>query len=86
MAFDQIHTPYYYLAPPVSCEWNAWEIGDCSAPCGLGNRTKTRTKTENNESHRRKCEGQGETVESCKIKDCAGKLFILTIIDICVIL
>ena len=62
------------LATPIHCEWSNWEIGDCSAPCGGGTRTKSRTKIINNESSGGKCVGQSQTRESCNTQSCAGKL------------
>ena len=61
------------LATPIHCEWSNWEIGDCSAPCGGGTRTKSRTKIINNESSGGKCVGQSQTRESCNTQSCAGK-------------
>ena len=63
------------LATPIHCEWSNWEIGDCSAPCGGGTRTKSRTKIINNESSGGKCVGQSQARESCNAQSCAGKLF-----------
>ena len=64
-----------YLATPIHCEWSNWQVGDCSAPCGGGTRTKSRTKIINNESSGGKCVGQSQTRESCNAQSCAGKLF-----------
>ena len=32
------------LVPAIDCEWNDWQIGECSKTCGGGSRTNSRTK------------------------------------------
>merc|ERR1719328_962289 len=54
---------------PVHCEWNPWVIGKCSAECGEGQRTDTRTKKVV-EAHGGSCSGKSTRKEHCKDKEC----------------
>ena len=63
-----------FLEPPMNCEWNSWETTTCSASCGEGTWTKTRTKIINNEGNGGKCTGKGTMEETCNTNDCPGKL------------
>ena len=60
-----------------NCEWSAWSFGECSKTCGDGTRTKTRTKlvTEENSGT---CAGDFSTVENCMLKNCPGKIRLVT--------
>ena len=75
LIFSYVNSTIKIVAPPINCEWNTWQIGDCSVTCGRGTRTKIRTKTINNESNRGKCVGKNRVVESCNPKTCPGKHF-----------
>ena len=60
----------FYIS--VDCEWDEWIVGKCSATCGGGTRTNTRTKTVA-EMYGGKCEGTTTTTESCNTDACPGK-------------
>lgn len=55
--------------PPIHCEWGTWTIGPCSAECGLGQRTNTRSKLVE-ESNGGTCTGQPTEVVECMEKEC----------------
>ena len=55
----------------VDCQWSDWVTADCSATCGGGNRTKTRTKIVE-EMYGGTCEGGSEAVEDCSTHGCPG--------------
>ena len=55
----------------IPCEWSEWAVGDCSAECGAGTRTKTRSKTIE-EANGGTCTGDTTKTESCKDKECPG--------------
>ena len=63
------------LATAIDCEWNDWELGMCSKPCGGGTRTNTRTKKSEAENGG-KCEGENAVEEPCNTQSCPGKLSI----------
>ena len=45
-----VYEMYVYISSilsdhsPIDCEWNEWQYGECSRPCGGGKRINTRTK------------------------------------------
>ena len=53
----------------VHCEWDNWVVGNCSAECGTGTRTNTRTKLVE-ESNGGTCTGQPTEVLQCQDKEC----------------
>ena len=53
----------------VHCEWDNWVVGNCSAECGTGTRTNTRTKLVK-ESNGGTCTGQPIEVLQCQDKEC----------------
>ena len=55
----------------VDCEWGDWVEGDCSATCGTGQQTNTRTKLVE-EAHGGKCTGGFTNVTSCLVAECPG--------------
>ena len=57
------------LAPPADCEWNEWQIGQCSTTCGGGSRTKSRTK-KTQEENGAVCEGDASMEEQCNTDPC----------------
>ena len=63
------------LAAAIDCEWNDWELGMCSKPCGGGTRTNTRTK-KSEEENGGKCEGENTVEEPCNAQSCPGKSLI----------
>ena len=63
---------FLHWAASIDCEWNAWVVGRCSATCGTGIRTRTRTKQLEEQNEGKPCVGNPKETETCKIKDCAG--------------
>ena len=57
----------------VHCEWNDWEIGTCSKPCGGGSRTNTRTQKVSAAHGGNECNGTTSVDESCNVQECPGK-------------
>ena len=57
---------------PVDCEWNDWQHGACSKPCGGGTRINTRTK-KREEENGGTCEGASKIEEDCNTEACPGK-------------
>jgi len=55
--------------PPIHCEWDEWIVGDCSAECGFGTRTNTRTKLVE-EANGGTCSGQASEIVECMEKEC----------------
>ena len=55
--------------PTINCEWNEWQIGDCSQTCGDGTRTKIRAK-KIQDTPNGSCEGDSEIQEPCHMEDC----------------
>ena len=60
----------------INCEWDDWQIGDCSKSCGGGTLTKTRTKKVLEKNGGKECPGSSTFTESCNIQECPGKLYI----------
>ena len=58
---------------PINCEWNEWQIGECSKTCGRGTRSNTRTKKVE-EMHGGICDGESTVSESCNTEDCPGSV------------
>ena len=56
----------------VHCEWEEWQIGECSKSCGGGVVTKTRTKKTLAAHGGEECEGETEISESCNVQECPG--------------
>ena len=56
----------------VNCEWGEWVQGDCSATCGGGTHTKTRTKAIK-EQYGGSCVGVSSMQEDCNTLDCPCK-------------
>ena len=64
---------FLYLEP-INCEWNDWELGECSKSCAGGKRTNTRIlKWEAKDGG--SCEGNSTVQEPCNTQECPGKLF-----------
>ena len=63
----------------VDCQWNDWTIGTCSATCGDGTRTNTRTEKVFAAYGGEECNGPASIQEGCNIQVCPGMkpLFIL---------
>ena len=62
----------FFSLKAIHCEWDAWNLGECSAECGLGTQKNTRTKLVE-EANGGTCSGQPEEVVECMIKECPGK-------------
>ena len=54
---------------PLDCVWGEWTEGVCSATCGNGEKTRTRTKIQE-EAYDGKCFGEDVMTESCNEKNC----------------
>ena len=53
-----------------NCEWNDWQLGDCSATCGGGTRVDIRTKAKV-EAHGGTCDdNENEREVDCNTEDC----------------
>ena len=64
-----------YCEFSVDCEWDDWQLGDCSVTCGGGIRVDTRTKTVK-EQYGGICDPMGnQREEPCNADDCPGKIF-----------
>ena len=57
----------------VHCEWDDWELGECSTTCGGGNRTKTRKEKVSSAFGGDECSGPPSITESCNVGECPGK-------------
>ena len=60
----------------VHCEWDDWELGECSTTCGGGNRTKTRKEKVSSAFGGDECDGPPSITESCNVGECPGKKLI----------
>ena len=58
----------------IHCVWDEWKEGECSATCGTGTRTNTRSKLVT-EANGGTCTGQPTEIMDCKIQECPGTLF-----------
>jgi len=56
-------------ATPVHCEWNGWNVGQCSVSCGYGTRHNTRTKRVH-EKDGGSCSGSSSETVSCFEREC----------------
>ena len=61
------------VVPPINCEWNEWQIGECSNTCEGGMRLNNRTKKVE-EMHGGICEGENTVNEPCNTQDCPGRI------------
>ena len=57
----------------VDCEWDDWQIGECSEECGGGVRTNTRTQKVEADHGGKECQGSFSITESCNVHECPGK-------------
>ena len=57
----------------VHCEWDEWQVGECSKSCGGGNMTKTREEKVSADHGGKECEGLAAITESCNVQECPGK-------------
>ena len=56
----------------MDCVWGEWDDPQCSATCGGGTRTLTRTKLIE-EQLEGACDGESEETEACNTAECPGK-------------
>ena len=57
----------------MDCVWGGWDIPACSATCGGGTRTLTRTKLIS-EQLEGSCDGESTKTEDCSTNPCPSKL------------
>lgn len=55
--------------PPIHCEWEDWELGECSEDCGPGTQTNTRTKLVE-EANGGTCDGKPTEIVECMLIEC----------------
>ena len=63
---------FHFNCNAVDCQWNDWTIGTCSATCGDGTRTNTRTENVFAAYGGEECNGPASIQESCNIQMCPG--------------
>jgi len=56
--------------PPIDCVWNDWSLGECSASCGPGEQTNTRTKAVVEANGGKTCSGADTETLACTVKEC----------------
>ena len=56
----------------VDCEWNDWDIGECSVSCGGGRKSSTRSKRIVERYGGLACAGNSTKEESCNEHHCPG--------------
>ena len=57
----------------VDCEWNDWNIGECSVSCGGGKKTSTRSKRVVERYGGSSCVGNSTKEENCNEHNCPGR-------------
>ena len=69
-----MHIACYF--PAINCEWSEWAEWDitpagCSAKCGAGNRTRTRSRDppEGSELYGGTCPGDASMTKECNVLD-----------------
>ena len=70
----------YYFGYKDGCQWGEWSINDCSVTCGLGTRTKTRTKKVSALYRGEQCDGPSAIEENCNTHECPGIIFCVNVI------
>ena len=66
---------YLDIIPPVHCEWNDWQLGECSKTCGGGTRINSRTK-KTEEANGGICEGEAIMQDVCNTQACPRKFLV----------
>ena len=66
---------YLNFFPLVHCEWNEWQVGECSKTCGGGTRIDHRTK-KTEEANGGICEGDATFEDVCNTEACPGKYLV----------
>ena len=62
-----------YIFVAVDCQWNEWEIGECSKTCGKGVQIDTREKLEEEQFGGEPCTGEATRQKDCNVGKCPGK-------------
>ena len=58
----------------VSCEWSNWSSwSECSSRCGIGVKSRTRTKRVQHPNGEDVCEGKSVDKSTCWIKECSSE-------------
>ena len=60
----------FYL---VDCIWGSWESTSCTASCGNGTKTLTRSVLRNATNGGKPCDGVEEEIVNCDYEQCPGK-------------
>merc|ERR1719322_972054 len=55
---------------PVHCEWDEWNVGECSKSCGGGIRTNYREPSIDAKHGGEDCSGSSIVEESCNVQEC----------------
>ena len=58
----------------VHCEWDEWQIGECSQTCGGGILTKIRQEKTSAAHGGNECKGEDSIEESCNVQECPGNI------------
>ena len=56
----------------VDCQWNDWDIGECSVSCGGGRKRITRSKQVVEKYGGSSCAGNSTKEENCNEHHCPG--------------
>ena len=62
----------------VDCEWDEWQIGECSEECGGGIRINTRSPKVESAHGGEGCAGSSSITESCNVQECPGICLLIT--------
>ena len=57
--------------PAIHCQWDDWNLGECSKTCGTGTRTNNRHKRVVEENGGT-CTGKPTETEPCNTQECPG--------------
>ena len=58
----------------MDCEWDEWEVGECSKSCGGGTRTNSRKRIVGGYGGK-DCSGSSIVLENCNVQECPGKIY-----------
>ena len=67
-----IETEISFIVDPVNCEWSAWSWGTCSATCGGGTQSGSRTISQEAANGGTECTGETTTTQPCNTESCQG--------------
>ena len=65
-----INSLFAFLIGP--CEWSEWSESVCSATCGKGTKTLSRTIAREAEHGGKMCVGEHTKTVECNLEDCPG--------------